>query len=47
MRLGEAVRKYVAAKRSSGMAFDHGAYTLRVLGRLQDGARRSAKCRRT
>jgi integrase/recombinase XerD len=30
MRLGEAIRKYVAAKRSSGMAFDHGAYTLRV-----------------
>jgi len=33
MRLGEAIRKYVAAKRSSGMAFDHGAYTLRVFRR--------------
>lgn len=34
MRLGEAIRKYVAAKRSSGMAFDNGAYTLRVFTRM-------------
>jgi integrase len=33
MRLGEAIRKYVAAKRSTGMAFVDGAYTLRIFTR--------------
>ena len=34
MRLGTAIRKYVAAKRSSGMAFENGQYILRVFTRI-------------
>lgn len=37
MRLGEAIPRYVAAKRSSGMAFDNGAYILRVFTRIAGG----------
>jgi integrase/recombinase XerD len=37
MRLGEATRKYVAAKRSTGMAFEKGASTLRAFTRITGG----------
>jgi len=37
MRLSEGIRKYVAAKRASGMAFSNGAYILRVFTRMAGG----------
>ena len=37
MRLCETIPKYVAAKRSSGMAFDKGAYTLRAFTKIAGG----------
>jgi len=37
MRVSEGIRKYVVAKRTSGMAFTSGAYTLRSFARIVGG----------